>query len=38
VLLSMRVKLKRIEHRRPKPKAVGSSPITRSTFVLQGPG
>jgi hypothetical protein len=33
VLLSTRVKLKRIERRRPKPKAMGSSPITRSSFA-----
>ena len=33
VLKSMRVKLKRIERRRPKPKAMGSSPITRSSFA-----
>ena len=35
VLLSTRVKLKRIERRRPKPKAVGSSPITRSSFATR---
>jgi hypothetical protein len=34
VLSSTRVKLKRIERRCPKPKAVGSSPITRSKFVM----
>ena len=28
----------RIERRRPKPKAVGSTPITRSKYVTQGPG
>jgi hypothetical protein len=32
----MRVKLKRIERRRPKPKVVGSSPITRSSFATKG--
>jgi hypothetical protein len=34
VLLSTRVKLKRIERRRPKPKVVGSRPITRSMAGL----
>ena len=36
VLLSTRVKLKRIERRRPKLKAVGSSPITRTSFATKG--
>ena len=34
VLQTTRVKLKRIERRCPKPKAVGSSPITRSMAGL----
>src|SRR6266704_6073025 len=36
VLLPTRVKLKWIERRRPKPKVVGSSPITRSSFATKG--
>jgi hypothetical protein len=35
-LLLLRVKLKRIERWRPKPKVVGSNPITRPNYVMKG--